>query len=84
MEGHQMIQETQGPALFRLTTALIVLATLSTALRFWAKFTRDKVDLWWDDWLCLCAWVRWIPFYSLLISLSRELHRHLSFAPAAS
>lgn len=50
----------QGRQSLIIIWTLVALATVFTALRFYAKISRLN-RLWWDDWVLLAAWVRSPP-----------------------
>ena len=55
--------EDRGPQLEAITYAMLVLATVAVALRFWARYVALKAGLWWDDWFSLAALVRSVLFH---------------------
>jgi len=55
----------QGRQSLIVIWTLIGLATIFTALRFYAKISRLG-RVWWDDWVLLASWVRLFPPASTL------------------
>jgi hypothetical protein len=53
----ESVTEDKGPQIRAVTYAMLVLATVAVALRFWARSVALKAGFWWDDWLSLAALV---------------------------
>jgi hypothetical protein len=60
-------QDNHGPLLLGVSWGLTSLATIFLGLRLYCKLSTGR-RLWWDDWVLIAGWVRFLPSPFLLQS----------------
>lgn len=55
------LEETRGPTIIATIIVLFLIGTVGIILRLWAR-QKSKAALWWDDWLVIFAWVRFLDY----------------------
>ena len=52
----------RGPEVTAFSIVMIILPTITVALRVWSRLTPKSQRFWWDDWLAIASLVCTAPY----------------------